>query len=202
MLGVGRETRVVTYVSRGLEAMRGFDIFMKVAKRVYESMDDVVFLVVGADRVAYGGDLNRIGEASFREHVLKQDSYDLERIRFLGLVRPEVLVQVLSLSDLHIYLTAPFVLSWSMLNAMACARVVLGSDTAPVREVIRDGENGLLRGFFDVEALTSAAIDVLKRPEAFRELGDAARRTVQERFALEVVVPQMLGLYEEVFHHR
>jgi glycosyltransferase involved in cell wall biosynthesis len=201
-LRLGPETRVVTYVSRGLEAMRGFDVFMQVAKRVYEALDDVVFLVVGTDRVAYGGDLNRIAEASFKEHVLKQDTYDLERIRFLGQVRPEALVQVLSLSDLHVYLTVPFVLSWSVLNAMACGRVVLASDTAPVREVVRDGENGLLRSFFDVDALAAAAVDVLKRPEAYRDVGDAARAAVRERFALDAVIPQMLGLYEDAVRRR
>lgn len=192
------DARVVTFVSRGLEAMRGFDIFMQVAKRVYESLHDVVFLVVGTDRVAYGGDLNRIEEPSFKEHVLARDTYDLDRIRFAGGVRPDVLAQVLSLGDLHVYLTVPFVLSWSVLNAMACERVVLASDTAPVREVIHDGKNGLLRDFFDVDGLASAAIDVLKDPHAFRDLGIAARRTVEERYGLDVVIPRMIDLYEEI----
>ncbi|HEV3473888.1 MAG TPA: glycosyltransferase [Actinomycetota bacterium] len=191
------DARVVTYVSRGLEAMRGFDIFMQVAKQVYENLDGVVFLVVGTERVAYGGDLHRIEEPSFKEHVLRRDAYDLERIRFLGAVPPDVLAQILSLSELHVYLTVPFVLSWSLLNAMACGRVILASDTAPVREVIRDGENGVLRDFFDVEGLAAAAIDVLKDPGAFRQLGAAARHTVNERYALDVVIPQMIEMYED-----
>lgn len=197
-LGIRPETRVVTYVSRGLEAMRGFDIFMRVAKRVYETYPDVVFLVVGDDRVAYGGDLKHITEPSFREHVLAADRYDLDRIRFLGTVRPQVLAQLLSLSDLHVYLTVPFVLSWSMLDAMACGCVVMASDTAPVREVITDGHNGLLRDFFDVDGMAAAALDVLKDPGAFQELGVTARRTVEERYALDVVMPRMVGLYGEV----
>lgn len=197
-LGIRPETRVVTYVSRGLEAMRGFDIFMRVAKRVYETYPDVVFLVVGDDRVAYGGDLKHITESSFREYVLAGDRYDLDRFRFLGTLRPQVLAHLLSLSDLHVYLTVPFVLSWSMLDAMACGCVVLGSDTTPVREVITDGQNGILRDFFDVDAMASVAVDVLKDPGAFRELGTAARRTVEERYALEVVMPRMVGLLEDV----
>ncbi len=197
-LGIRPETRVVTYVSRGLEAMRGFDIFMQVAKRAYETYPDVVFLVVGDDRVAYGGDLKHIAEPNFREHVLAGDRYDLDRIRFLGTVRPQVLAQLLSLSDLHVYLTVPFVLSWSMLDAMACGCVVLGSDTAPVREVIADGQNGLLRDFFDVDGMASVAVDVLKDPGAFRELGAAARRTVEDRYALDAVMPRMVDLLEEV----
>ena len=195
-LRIPPETRVVTYVARGLEAMRGFDVFMKTAKRVYERFPNVVFLVVGADRVAYGGDLKHTGGTSFKEWVLAQDEYDLERIRFLGNVSPAVLSHVLSLSDLHVYLTVPFVLSWSMLDAMACGCVVLGSDTAPVREVIRDGENGLLRNFFDVDGLAGAVVDVLKEPGDYRPLGEAARATVEQRYSLDVVLPRMLAMYD------
>lgn len=197
-LGVGPQTRVVTYVSRGLESMRGFDIFLKVAKRVYEYYPDVVFLVVGSDSVAYGGDLKHIEEGSFKEHALGQEDYDLERIRFLGNVRPDELVLLLSLSDLHVYLTVPFVLSWSMLDAMACGCTVLASDTAPVREVIRNGENGILRDFFDVDGLAAAALDVLKDPWAYRELGQAAVRTISEEYSLDAIMPSMLALYEDV----
>lgn len=201
-LRLSPETRVVTYVSRGLEAMRGFDILMKVAKRVCDSYPNVAFLVVGAERTAYGGDLRHTGGKSFKRWVFEQDQYDLERIRFLGNVRPDVLAQLLSLSDLHIYLTVPFVLSWSMLNAMACGCVVLASDTAPVREVVEDGRNGLLRGFFDVDALAAMALDVLKDPAEYRVLGEAARETIEERYALTVVLPHIVRLYEDVANRR
>jgi glycosyltransferase involved in cell wall biosynthesis len=196
-LEIPPETRVVTYVSRGMESMRGFDIFMRVARQVYERFPDVVFLVVASERVAYGGDLKHIPQRSFKEYVLDQEDYDLERIRFLGNQPPDVLARILSLSDLHIYLTVPFVLSWSVLDAMACGCVVLGSDTAPVREVITDGRNGLLRGFHDVDGLAESAVEVLKDPGSYRELGAAARATVAERFSLEAVLPRMLRLYEE-----
>jgi glycosyltransferase involved in cell wall biosynthesis len=192
---ISPETRVVTYVSRGLEAMRGFDVFIQVAKRVYERLPDVVFLVVGADRIAYGGDLKHTGGQSFKEWVLRRDDYDLDRIRFLGNVQPSVLSHILSLSDLHIYLTVPFVLSWSLLNAMSCGCVILASDTAPVREVISDGENGLLRDFFDVDGLAAAAVDVLKDPGGYRSLAEAGRGTVEERYSLDVVLPRMIDLY-------
>ena len=139
---IPRSTRVVTYVSRGFESMRGFDIFMRAAKKIYTANPNVVFLIVGSDRVAYGGDMKFIQEKTFREHVLKQDTYDPSRLLFLGPVPPAELARIFSLSDLHIYLTVPFVLSWSLLNAMACGCVVLASDTAPVREVVVHGENG------------------------------------------------------------
>jgi glycosyltransferase involved in cell wall biosynthesis len=197
-VGPPGETRIVTYVARGFEAMRGFDIFMHVAKRIYELYPNVVFLVVGSDSVEYGSDLEHIEEKSLKEHVLAQGDYDLDRIRFLGWLSQDSLVRVLSLSDVHIYLTAPFVLSWSLLNAMACGCTVLASDTEPVREVIRDGENGLLRGFFDEEGLAETAVAVLKEPQDYRHLGKAAERTIRDRYSTDVVLPRMRSFYAEV----
>ena len=196
----GREvpptTRVVTYVSRGFESMRGFDVFMRAAKRVYEQFPDVLFVAVGSDRVCYGGDEKHIRHRTFREHVLAGDDYDFSKFVFTGTVPVPTLVEILSLSDLHVYLTVPFVLSWSLVNALACGCVVLASDTAPVREVVTDGETGLLAGFFDVEGLASRALDVLRDPPAFRPLGERAAAMVDERYALRVTLPKLLGLFE------
>ncbi|QDU44921.1 D-inositol-3-phosphate glycosyltransferase [Symmachiella dynata] len=190
------DTKIVTYVSRGFESMRGFDIFMKVAKRICDTRSDVVFVVVGSDRVAYGGDLNHIEEQSFREHVLKQDNYDLSRFIFTGRIPTPDLVNVLSLSDLHIYLTVPFVLSWSLMNALSVGCTVLASDTAPVQEMIEHEQNGLLAGFADVDALTAEAMKVLDDPAAFRHLGQAGMEMIQEHYSLEKKTPQLLDLFE------
>lgn len=192
------DVRVVTYVARGFEAMRGFDIFIRVANRIAAAMANVVFVVVGSDRICYGGDTAHIKTKTFREHVLRKEQPDLRRFRFLGPVPPAKLVEILSLSDLHIYLTAPFVLSWSPLNALACECVLLGSDTPPVREVIRHEQNGLLAEFFDVEGLTAQALRVLKDPAAYRVLGKAGRTTLEERYSLDRTFPKMLDLYRRV----
>jgi glycosyltransferase involved in cell wall biosynthesis len=197
-LTIPAEKRVVTYVSRGMESMRGFDIFMRVAKRICDLRDDVVFVVVGDDRVAYGGDLRFTGGKTFKEWVLAQDDYDLSRILFVGRVPAQDLARLFSLTDLHIYLTAPFVVSWSLIDALACGATVLASDTAPVREVIEDGRNGLLAGFFDVDALVARAIGVLDDPAAYRHLGLAGIEMVQQRYKLETCLRQMLELYERV----
>jgi len=192
-------TKIVTYVSRGLESMRGFDIFMRVAKRICEQRSDVIFVVVGSDRVCYGNDLQHIPEKSFREHVLANGDYPLDRILFPGRVPADHLVRLFSLSDLHIYLTVPFVLSWSVLNAMSASCVVLGSDTAPVREAIRDEENGLLAPFDDVEALVERANRVLDDPQEHRAtLGAAARRTIEERFSMRVHLPRFAEMLQAV----
>ncbi|MBI3461796.1 MAG: glycosyltransferase [Planctomycetes bacterium] len=191
-------TRIVTYVSRGLEAMRGFDIFMKVAKRIYQQMPNVVFVVVGSDRVAYGGDLKYVAEKSFREHVLKSDEYILSKFVFTGLVPPQQLAKLLSLSDLHIYLTVPFVLSWSLLDALACGCTVVASATPPVLELIRHEENGLLADFYDVEGLAGLCLRVLHDPEGHRRLGEAGVARIREKYALARTLPQMLEFYRRV----
>ncbi len=190
------DVRIVTYVSRGFESMRGFDIFMKVAKRICDARRDVVFVVVGSDRVCYGGDLKHVKAKSFREHVLSQDNYDLSRFIFTGQIPPQELVEVLSLSDLHIYLTVPFVLSWSLMDSLACGCTVLASDTAPVREVIKPEETGLLAGFYDIDAFVRQALRVLEDPAQFRRFGEAGVRLVDDKYSLAKKLPEMLDLYE------
>ncbi len=192
------DKKIVTYVSRGMEAMRGFDIFMKIAKRVCEQRSDVLFVVVGEDRVAYGGDHRYTGGKTFKQWLLSRDDYPLDRILFVGRVPPDQLVSLFSISDLHIYLTAPFVLSWSLMDALACGATVLASDTAPVGEMIRHGENGLLFNFFDVDAGVTLANEVLDKPEEFGLLGVKARETIESAYSLEICLPRMLDLYTQV----
>ena len=189
------DLRVVTYVARGLEAMRGFDVFVQVANRIAAAMPDVVFVVVGAERSVYGNDLRHIRTKTFKEHVLQTERPDLRRFRFLGAIPAAQLVEVLSLSDLHIHLTVPFVLSWSLLNALACECVVLASDVAPVREVIQHDRSGLLAGFSDVEGLAAQAMAVLRDPPAYRRLGAAGRALVEERYGLDRTLPKLERLF-------
>jgi glycosyltransferase involved in cell wall biosynthesis len=190
------DVKIVTYVSRGMESMRGFDIFMKAAKVLCQRRQDVIFFVVGQDRICYGGDKDFTGKLSFKEWVLAQDGYDLSRFVFTGLMTIPALAELLAISDLHIYLTVPFVLSWSLMNALACGATVLASGTAPVAEMIEDGKNGLLVDFFDVEGLAQQASRVLDNPSEFKPLGAAGVELIQSRYSLDVCLPQMLGLYE------
>lgn len=190
-------TRVVTYVSRGFESMRGFDQFMKSAKRIYEQFPDVKFIVIGEDKVAYGGDTQHTGGKTFKTWVMDQDQYDMDKFAFVGRLSVAELGRTLAASDLHIYLTVPFVLSWSMMDAMSCGAVVLGSATAPIMEMIQDGHNGLLADFFNPEEFAAKAISVLKDPDAARPMGKRAEAMVQDRYSLEAVMPAMVRMYEE-----
>jgi glycosyltransferase involved in cell wall biosynthesis len=190
-------TQIVTYVSRGFEVIRGFDIFLRVAKRIAQLHPNVAFVVVGCDKPAYGHDGACLqGHGSLREWVVAREGIDLSRFIFAGRLPQRALAKLLAATDLHIYLTVPFTLSWSLMDAMSCGAVVLGSATAPVMEVIHDGQNGLLADFFDVEGMAHKAVAVLRDPAAYRPLGRAAERTIEEMYSVEAVVPQMLRMYE------
>jgi glycosyltransferase involved in cell wall biosynthesis len=200
---IPEDTRIVTYVSRGMESIRGFDIFMQAAKRIYQRRPDVIFLVVGEDRICYGGDEEFIGKKSFKQWVLERDDYDLSRFIFTGPVTIGSLINLFSLSDLHIYLTVPFVLSWSLLDALACGTTVLASGTPPVREMIENGVNGLLVDFFDTEMMANLACEVLDQPQNYKHLGRAGIEMIQSRYSMDVCLPRMLALYEDaVFNYR
>jgi glycosyltransferase involved in cell wall biosynthesis len=199
---IPNDMKVVTYVSRGLESIRGFDIFMKIAKRLCELRSDILFFVVGEDRICYGGDADFTGSTSFKKWVLARDDYDLKRILFTGLLPTPQLVDLFSLSDLHIYLTVPFVLSWSLMDALACGVTVLCSDTPPVREMIQHNKTGLLAEFFDIDSFVKQALDVLEKPADYRSLGQAGTAMIQEKYSLDICLPRMLHLYEDAVQNR
>ncbi len=190
--------RIVTYVSRGFEKMRGFDIFMEASRLIAEQYPDVLFVVVGKDTVHYGSDLKYFKEATYREHLLASGRYDLSKYLFTGFLSEEALAEVLSISDLHIYLTEPFIASWSMVDAMSCGAVLLASDQRCVREYIEPGTNGLLVDFFDVEGLAKQAVEVLRDPAAYRPLAEAAMQTVAENYSVDVAMPRLKTFFETV----
>ena len=194
------DTRVVTYVSRGFESMRGFDVFIRAAKIIAKRYPNVVFIVVGTDRVEYGFDKAYIEpKRSFRQWVMARETdLDLSKFLFVGRLKQTTLARLLAATDLHIYLTVPFILSWSMMDAMSCGAVVLGSATPPVMEMIRDGENGLLADFFDTEGLADKAVRVLRDPAGHRPLGRAAEERIKLMYSVEAVTPEMLKMYESV----
>lgn len=168
---------VVTYVARNLEPYRGFHIFMRALERIQRANRRIEAVVVGGDGVSYGA-ASKDGQ-TWREKMLAETCIDLERTHFVGRVPHPAYVRLLQVSAAHVYLTYPFVLSWSALEAMACSALVIGSDTAPVREVISDGENGLLVPFFDVEAIADTVCAAIDDPKRFAGVRKHARDSVQ-----------------------
>ena len=178
---VSREDPVVTYVARGLEPYRGFPQFMRAAARIAKRRTDVLFLVAGDDRVSYGRP--HPSGCSWRQVMMAETGIDPRRIVFLGPIDHAVLVRLFQVSAVHVYLTVPFVLSWSLLEAMACGCLVVGSRTAPVAEVIADRRNGILTDFWDTDLLADQVLDALAKPKAHHALRRAARATVEQRYS-------------------
>jgi glycosyltransferase involved in cell wall biosynthesis len=189
-------TRVVTFVARGLESMRGFDLFMQMARRIQAELADVLFVVVGSEETHYGWDRLFTAENTFKQWCLKQGNYETSRFLFLGHVEPAAVAELLCLSDLHVYLSVPFVVSWSLFNALACGCTVLAADTAPIREVIEAGRTGLVEPLFDVEGLVQTALQVLRDPGAHRPLGRAGRALMEEKYSLDACVPKLMAFFE------
>jgi glycosyltransferase involved in cell wall biosynthesis len=195
-----QKAKIVTYCSRGFESMRGFDLFMRAVRRILEARDDVHVLVFGTDRIAYGGDTEHTGGKSFKHWTLEHEDvrgYDKSRVHFLGRRPPSELAEAFAASDCHLYLTVPFVLSWSLVNAMACAAPIVASNTSPVRDMVTDGETGRLADFFDPADLAAKALDVLADQAEARRLGDAATDFVRRELSMEAILPKMLAMYDE-----
>lgn len=164
---------VVTYVARNLEPYRGFHIFMRALEKIQQENPRCHALIVGGDEVSYG---KRPKHApNWREQMLREVSLDPTRTHFLGRVPRPTYIKVLQVSAAHVYLTYPFVLSWSMLEAMACGAAIVASDTAPVREVLRDRATGRFVDFFEVDDLAATVGDLLGRRDDRRALGLRAR---------------------------
>ncbi|WP_353861985.1 glycosyltransferase family 4 protein [Azospirillum formosense] len=187
-----REDEVVTYAVRNLEPYRGFPSFMRALPRILEARSNARVLVVGGDEVSYGSPPAK--DKTWREVMLTEVPVDPARVHFLGHLPYDQYLAALRVSRAHVYLTYPFVLSWSMVESMSLGCVVIGSDTAPVSEVIRHGENGLLVDFFSPSAIADQVIAVLKEPAAFAPLGLAARETVVERFELTRCLTRQIDL--------
>jgi glycosyltransferase involved in cell wall biosynthesis len=187
---------VVTYVARNLEPYRGFPQFMQALAQLQAQRPDVQALIIGADGVSYG---NPPADApNWREKLLREWPLDASRTHFLGTLPHARYLQALQVSAAHVYLTVPFVLSWSLLEALASGCLVIASDTAPVREVIQHGRQGLLVDFFDVAALTQHLLAAVDQPAAFTALRQAGPAHVAARYSVDAGCAQWLALLQRV----
>ncbi len=187
---------VITYCARNLEPYRGFPQFMKAVAEIHRGHPSCQVIVVGGDEVSYGSP--HPSGKSYREVMMAECRPDPARIHFLGKVPHAQLRKIFQVSALHLYLTVPFVLSWSMLEAMACGAVVLGSDTAPVREIITPERNGFLTGFFDSKALAEQALQLLTQHRQLDHIRQQARKTIVEKYRLEDCVKRHVALIEDM----
>jgi glycosyltransferase involved in cell wall biosynthesis len=176
--------QLVTYLSRDLEPYRGFHTMMRALPHLMRARNDIKVILVGGDGVSYGAAPRQGG--NWRAVMLNEVSEDIDRDRvvFPGRVSYDVYLTLLRRSDAHVYLTYPFVASWSLREALAIGCAVVGSDTAPVREFITDGDNGLLAPFLDPRAIAHSVLGLLEDKGLSRRLRSNARRYAERRLAM------------------
>ena len=192
LLEAGQPT--ITFVNRRLEPYRGCHTFIRAIPELQRRCPETRIVVVGDTKgVSYGAECAQ-GEWGDQFLAEIEGQFDPSRVHFVGTLPYQQFLPLLQLSACHVYLTYPFVMSWSLLEAMACGCAVVGSDTAPVREGIRHGHNGLLVDFFSPADLAAAVAELLKNRERAKAFGAASRATVERSYDLDACVSRHLAL--------
>jgi len=189
---------IITFVNRNLEPYRGYHIFMRALPELLRRRPKAKVVIVGGNEVSYGA---KPSEGTWKQKFLDEvrADLDLSRVHFVGKIPYGAFLALLQMSTVHTYLTYPFVLSWSLLEAMAVGGAVVASNTAPVREAITDGVTGRLVDFFSTQALNDGICELLDDPAQRARLGRAAREFVIENYDLSTrCLPQQLALVREL----
>lgn len=189
---------IVTFVNRNLEPYRGYHIFMRALPELLRQRPRAKVVIVGGNGTSYGA---KPALGTWKQRFLDEvrGDLDLSRVHFVGNLSHPQFLHLLRLATVHTYLTYPFVLSWSLLEAMACGCAIVASDTAPVREAIREGETGRLVDFFSISALTARICELLEDPSQRDRLGRAARALVAEQYDLRTrCLPRQIALINRV----
>lgn len=184
-----KEDEILTYATRGMEEYRGFPEFMKTVEQLQKIRPNMQVIIGGEDRVCYGCHLKN---DTFKQKMLRELDLDLSRIHFVGNLPYAEYIKLLQVSRCHVYLTYPFVLSWSLLEAMATGCCIVASDTAPVKELIQDSFNGILTDFYNIDLLTQKINSVLEEPEKYSNIRISARETIKEKYELQKLLKEQI----------
>lgn len=196
------KAEIVTYAARGFEPYRGFPQFYSALKGLLEARPLCHVICMGDDRVCYGSPrADGKGWAHYLQETLPLGEL-AARLHFLPFQSTEAYRTVLRASTAHVYLTVPFVLSWSLLEAMSCGCLVIGADVAPVREVIEHGANGFLTPLGNSDALVDSLLRTLEHAPHLHSVREAARERVIQRYELGMQLSQHLGIIEDVLRRK
>lgn len=190
------DDEIITYVARGFETARGFPTVMAALPHILKERPNAHVLMIGSDKASYGKAPTE--NDSWKSLMQKYVTYDQKRVHWLGKLDFSVYVKLLNLSSVHIYLSKPFVLSWSLTEAMAAGCNIVASATPPLLEIIKDGENGLLVDFYSAENLARTVCKVLSNKEEMSYLGQNARKTIEDKFSLKKTIPLHLELIKQL----
>ncbi|MBD2393579.1 glycosyltransferase [Cyanobacterium aponinum FACHB-4101] len=193
-LDLSDKAEIITYVARGMEPYRGFPQLIETIYILQKRRPQSHFVIVGQNRVAYGKQLPE-GQ-NYQDLMLAKFPLDLTKVSFTGLLPYSEYLKVLQASSAHIYLTRPFVLSWSMLEAMATGCVVIASDTQPVKEIIVDNYNGLLVPFFEPEKIADKVEYALSNRDLMAKIRKKARQTIVENYKLSNLIQKHINWIE------
>jgi glycosyltransferase involved in cell wall biosynthesis len=194
---VSSKQRLVTFVARNLEPYRGFHVFMRALPRLLRERPDVRVVIVGGDEVSYGA---KLASGTWRELMQKElaGKYDESRVLFPGQVPYEAYLRLLQRSDAHVYLTYPFVASWSLREALACGCQIVGSDVEPVREFIDPGSNGLITPGLDPEAVAEAVDGALVDRRRAKRLRAGARAYAEQHLDMQAHLDALNAYVAEI----
>jgi glycosyltransferase involved in cell wall biosynthesis len=186
---------VITYATRGMEPYRGFPQFMEAVEKLLKKRPNAHIVIGGEDRICYGPQLSK---GTFKEIMLNKLDLDMSRVHFTGGLPYNEYVKLLQISSAHVYLTYPFVLSWSLLDAMAAGCPIIASNTKPVLEVMQDNYNGLLVDFYDVNQIVEKVEYSLDNKDKIQQIRHNTRKTIIENYALKDLLPKHIKFLENL----
>lgn len=194
-LELSAKDEIITYTTRGMEPFRGFPQFMEAVENLLKKRPNAHFIIGGNDRVCYGEPL---AKGTYKQLMLKKLDIDMSRVHFVGGLTFNEYIKILQISSAHVYLTVPFILSWSILEAMSTECCVIASNTQPVLEVINDNQNGLLFDFYNVNQLVEKIEYALDNQDKIKVIKQNARQTILDKYALKNVLPQQIEYIESL----
>ncbi len=198
-INLSSKDEIITFVNRNLEPYRGYHVFMRSLPKILKERPNAKILIVGGHGVSYGKqapDGNTWKNIFYNEIKSNLTTSETKRIFYLGNIPYQYYISILQISSVHVYLTYPFVLSWSLLEAMSIGCAIVASNTRPLHEVITDNVNGLFFDFFDFNQLSNLVITLLKNPSLRNDLGNNARDFASKNYDIKLCLKKQIDWIE------